>query len=841
MLLHNNEEFRVAVAGFINRMVSACVPDLWAVAQAEIALLRLLLGRFLWLWIIQLLVHCNRLWNMTSVWQFRRGILQDNQDHRVQRRPFWPIDVRTAETIAFALNISVYFLMFAIYGDCSDQVWRVFSIAYNSRLLPPALYTTVAVALAAVLFYPLRVKFMRRRVVDPVRARFLIISMPGHLIVQSLLYFYRAFLTRQIIHRGVRKAETYPYTYQSLAPNTRSFRLLRLSRVDGLLQCTLEIHSLDNQPTYDAVSYIWGNTDPAYSLKTADSAKIADRWLPIRKSAKNLIRELSPLEGTRYLWIDAICINQDDQPEKHGQLRMMRDIYENSSQTIACLGDSVDAFAARKYLDYLSDRLEAQQQHHLYGRPLGSIGHEPAAALRLQARAFWNLLNLDYWSRAWIIQELVVGRSVKLLYGGYSIELETFLALMVGFNTFGDDGPVLALDDDHGNVRVKQNALTYIKSIAVLWDGHKEDKQFPLSHVLVECCQAQSSEAQDKVLALVGLSADATIDDLQPSADGNVDELQSSPNDGLEVRKYKDALRGRRAFIAAVKHELKKNHFSLLSIAGMSQPRKLLVSLPSWVPDLSTPPTLPPFDQMESPYTAGRPGSSNFSVLEPGTILEIEGFQLSRIKDIADVTSYIEEQLAHSLFPTSAYGRGLSLGKQMRCIQRVLIDNIENPYPFTCQSRGEAFWRTLIGDEMGGVCPAKDRIGTDFAVVLTRLHLLDPEISTLDLRVPYRHPISDAELIAAMRRIDALMGRKIFTRRFAVTEDGHMALVPPNAQAGNLIAVFIGSRVPHVLRRTEHADGTYELVGDAYVHGVMRGEALRPERGSVSTEMIRIR
>lgn len=64
-------------------------------------------------------------------------------------------------------------------------------------------------------------------------------------------------------------------------------------------------------------------------------------------------------------------------------------------------------------------------------------------------------------------------------------------------------------------------------------------------------------------------------------------------------------------------------------------------------------------------------------------------------------------------------------------------------------------------------------------------------------------------------------------RRFAVTEQGHFALVPRGAQVGDEIAVFDRACVPFVVRRKR--DGfmnEFELLGETYVHGVMKGEIM---------------
>ncbi|KAH8894390.1 hypothetical protein GQ53DRAFT_717120 [Thozetella sp. PMI_491] len=66
--------------------------------------------------------------------------------------------------------------------------------------------------------------------------------------------------------------------------------------------------------------------------------------------------------------------------------------------------------------------------------------------------------------------------------------------------------------------------------------------------------------------------------------------------------------------------------------------------------------------------------------------------------------------------------------------------------------------------------------------------------------------------------------RYSFGRRLLVTRDGLLGLVPAEAEAGDVIAVLLGAPVPQVLRL--QANGSYRLVGECYIRGIMDGEAL---------------
>lgn len=65
-------------------------------------------------------------------------------------------------------------------------------------------------------------------------------------------------------------------------------------------------------------------------------------WKPIQISA-NLyaaLRRLRSPHGVLCIWVDAICINQQDDAERARQVGLMRDIYQNSDEVCIWLGES---------------------------------------------------------------------------------------------------------------------------------------------------------------------------------------------------------------------------------------------------------------------------------------------------------------------------------------------------------------------------------------------------------------------------------------------------------------------------------------------------------------------
>lgn len=109
-----------------------------------------------------------------------------------------------------------------------------------------------------------------------------------------------------------------------------------------------------------------------------------------------------------YIWIDQICIDQKSTSERNQQVQLMRTIYSKAEYVIAWLGTDP---AVGKYLEYaiqLASSVSAQK----------SKSWLQMAQLRLSAVSF---VNLSYWKRLWIHQEVLLGKGGLMLMAGQSI------------------------------------------------------------------------------------------------------------------------------------------------------------------------------------------------------------------------------------------------------------------------------------------------------------------------------------------------------------------------------------------------------------------------------------
>jgi hypothetical protein len=124
-------------------------------------------------------------------------------------------------------------------------------------------------------------------------------------------------------------------------------RVLDLSP-SGNVRSILTTHNLNNLPPYHALSYTWGAPSELLNERgvTADLSYSILCNECILKVTKNLLdallcmQRMGHMTFVDYFWIDAICINQEDDDEKGSQVYMMTDIYKAAQSVIVWLGES---------------------------------------------------------------------------------------------------------------------------------------------------------------------------------------------------------------------------------------------------------------------------------------------------------------------------------------------------------------------------------------------------------------------------------------------------------------------------------------------------------------------
>lgn len=169
------------------------------------------------------------------------------------------------------------------------------------------------------------------------------------------------------------------------------------------LSCDITTVNLADRPSYEAVSYTWANSKGDVSLTS--EIRCGGTTIAITKNCEAALRRLRLQGRNRRLWIDAICINQNDTEEKNHQVRLMSTIYSNAAQVLSYLGVEPAQVTnqLRRVINFLQDKT-------------WSISNEPSGKENLL-----TFLGLPYFDRVWIMQEVGLAQLVTLVIGEYEV------------------------------------------------------------------------------------------------------------------------------------------------------------------------------------------------------------------------------------------------------------------------------------------------------------------------------------------------------------------------------------------------------------------------------------
>jgi hypothetical protein len=140
----------------------------------------------------------------------------------------------------------------------------------------------------------------------------------------------------------------FPYEPLSLAEGSTQIRLIELlpGKSTDHLCCRIAYVNLSEGPRYEALSYCWG--DP--TIKRLLIVENAESLEPNFKLSITALKHLRRVLTSRVLWVDAVCINQQDCMEKNFQVGLMRDIYKKAGGTLIWIGEASDTTVVMKLL-----------------------------------------------------------------------------------------------------------------------------------------------------------------------------------------------------------------------------------------------------------------------------------------------------------------------------------------------------------------------------------------------------------------------------------------------------------------------------------------------------------
>jgi hypothetical protein len=198
---------------------------------------------------------------------------------------------------------------------------------------------------------------------------------------------------------GSSPASPPPYEYTLLNYKLgQEIRLLvvRPGEPSDQLQCDIVHVNLEDEPDYEAVSYTWTSDNEDATLSRSIYCS-GNKCIPVTVNCDKALRQLRTRWLERRLWVDAVCIDQTNVDERNHQVGLMDRIYSRARSVCICISDEL--FNYKKFFRWLQ-YTPTENKSNIRAWPRGKTR---------------RLLSHRYFQRAWIIQEVVLARTVYLL------------------------------------------------------------------------------------------------------------------------------------------------------------------------------------------------------------------------------------------------------------------------------------------------------------------------------------------------------------------------------------------------------------------------------------------
>ncbi|OQU98993.1 hypothetical protein CLAIMM_04700 [Cladophialophora immunda] len=318
---------------------------------------------------------------------------------------------------------------------------------------------------------------------------------------------------------------------------------MRLLQIQGgtkkdVISLRITQYAIHRRPPYAAISYTWANPNASnlrhhHHRGSANAAatvetytrqiRVNGRPFRVRVNLWNLLYHLRQRGESRFLWVDALCIDQENLEERNFHVQRMSEIYEKAILTFVWLGLPSEDRRQARALEFISEMaVFCRKHHHHHHYHHHQHQHDSASAFRAKylveacAQRWANLLELcrgTYWTRTWIIQEFVKASRVQVLCGTASLEWIDFEDIVRAVRSIISQSPTMAASPTPAFVQQFTQTIPFR-----LTSRRISHTASTLEDLLLEFYDSKCAERRDKVYGVLGIAGDCGQD---PEAPGS--------------------------------------------------------------------------------------------------------------------------------------------------------------------------------------------------------------------------------------------------------------------------------------------------------------------------------
>ena len=627
--------------------------------------------------------------------------------------------------------------------------------------------------------------------------------------------------------------------YRPLDSGLPSIRLLtvRAGSEEVPIECTMFPASLEESQPYEALSYTWG--DPTIKV----TIKINGIDTQVTENLAGALMNLRYHSKERVLWVDAVCIDQQNIRERNHQVRQMVHVYSKAEQTVVWLGgqrrtpnrkpgsEALEMLARVGTVIRAKGLLEAFS-YMAKGKAPPWVAHGSLEEYTLfqmilhlikgvRESPHWPMIEylstLPWWKRGWILQEIVVAKRVTVCFGKATCSWDSIVATLSLLRQVADQNVDLLMKLSGNDTATDANIQPRLVDMKRL-DFHalnmdklrimrSQQKNISIVDLLYMQRRAQCTLPVDKVFSSLGILGREQRSALLADYERPDVEIFR------EIAKFLVESSGRLDFLCLVLR---------------LRPHRRRQDLSSWTPDWSTDLHIPlgyqPFQQPI--FKASDDSVAEVQFMDDMKVMVTKGVCFDRVLRVSG-ESYVSSP------------EDVLFGMVNSTWLAFFIEHRDKIFDHYGKSEsGNVWWRTIIGDQThteSGVVRAG--LGEE---LMWRFCLGSGELDKL-LPIPDNAGLSVEERRKeASRPFFKEVARAVAERRVFVTEKGYLGLGPGNTNKGDFVCVLLGGPVPFVLRQDR--DDEFVLVGEAYVHGAMSGEVMKEaEAGELVRQDFKLR
>ncbi|KAI1153390.1 heterokaryon incompatibility protein-domain-containing protein [Nemania diffusa] len=615
------------------------------------------------------------------------------------------------------------------------------------------------------------------------------------------------------------------YEYEPLRNNGTIRMLILDSGQHGQynsLTGTLEVVHIDSAGSYEAVSYVWADPGPPnspYNILIRDGDGDG-RLLALRGgSIFAALCQLRLPDRQRRIWADQCCINQDDPVERSQQLQFMDRIYRDASHVLVWLGldTNKEAALAFRLVHELNFALRGQLMNGL-SRDMDTVDLENY--ISKSQKALQALTSRSWFKRGWIVQEIGTNTPATMIWGDATIDWDTLASVCEGLKRYHHLRSKLGINT------ISDVSFLFRRFIEPDKNTHHANR-FNFVYELQRARHLRFSDDRDRIFAFLGHFSLCTN---QPLGCGPVsiiaDYTKTVEQTYIDVAVQILRARPAAAYIllAAVQHPRQKLppcHATVVEVEmSMEAWPRDKHGLPSWVPDWRYSESIILAEPI-CPHHAHGDSAVNLEIMKGDNLtLRAYGVEVDTI-----------EACSRPLRSEDFYSKK-TLDQAVTTIERLWHEicrkdyfNLNDSY-VDGQAAFFAFMQTLSNgcvQAAGHECRPYYEVSEKEWLQKAARYIVETLGATDTISEGVKNAVGGIECESQHESWGRWAASAAEGRVLARTRRGYYVLGPAVLEAGDTVCILFGCKMPFCLRPMGRH---HLLVGECYVHGLMKGEAM---------------